>query len=71
MSQVKNFLGTKLPDGTIRVEGPLSAEDTQNRAKQIWENEKIKPTCTLAASKGEAMLKLAQFINIDQENTKV
>lgn len=65
--EVKNYLGTQLRDKNIRLEGPMTVQESAIRTGQIVEGEKLPVTNTRAKNIGEAVLKiLTETINLEK-----
>jgi len=74
MSEESNkdlFVGTKIEDGSVRIEGPLSPQEAQSRKTIIEGQEGTFAADTHAINLGQAILKiLTTFINREKHGLK-
>lgn len=65
------YLGSELPDGTLRVEKPESDTEAQKRMMEILDSEKLPVTSTQAEDLGTAALKITiAALNRDKSRPK-
>lgn len=63
------YLGTELPDGTIRIERPENDAEARKRMLEILDTEKLPVTSTQAEDLGTAALKIA-ITSLNREKSK-
>jgi hypothetical protein len=63
------YLGTELPDGTLRIEKPEDEIEARKRMLEILDTEKLPVTSTQAENLGTAALKIA-ISALNREKTR-